>query len=145
MFVDRSRNFLLFLAAATWMTFASRLPAADDTVRIDSGMLRGERSGTVVSFKGIPYAAPPLGDLRWRNPRPVNEWSGVKDARNFGPSCMQTDDLPKSEDCLTLNVWTPAKHFKTPLPVMVWIYGGALVHGNTPDRWPASRQESCVR
>ncbi|MDP9810704.1 para-nitrobenzyl esterase [Rhizobium tibeticum] len=133
MFVDRSRNFLLFLAAATWMTFASRLPAADDTVRIDSGMLRGERSGTVVSFKGIPYAAPPLGDLRWRNPRPVNEWSGVKDARNFGPSCMQTDDLPKSEDCLTLNVWTPAKHFKTPLPVMVWIYGGALVHGNTPE------------
>lgn len=133
MFVDHSRTFLFFLAVAICqMMFAPELGAADDTVRIDSGMLRGERSGIVVSFKGIPYAAPPLGDLRWRNPRPVQEWSGVKDARNFGPSCMQTDDLPKSEDCLTLNVWTPAKRFKIPLPVMVWVHGDALVHGNAP-------------
>ncbi len=133
MFVKRSHKFLLFFAVASCqMTFAPRLGAADDTVTIDSGTLKGERSGSVVSFKGIPYAAPPVGDLRWRNPRPMKPWSGTRDARDFGPSCMQTDDLPKSEDCLTLNVWTPAKRSKTPLPVMVWIYGGALVHGNTP-------------
>nr|WP_174826571.1 carboxylesterase family protein [Rhizobium ruizarguesonis] len=132
-FVDGSRKFLLFLAVASCqLTVAPRLAAADDTVTIDSGMLKGERSGTVVSFKGIPYAAPPVGDLRWRNPRPMETWRGIKDARDFGPSCMQTDDLPKSEDCLTLNVWTPAKRSKIPLPVMVWIYGGALAQGNTP-------------
>ncbi|MBY3296264.1 carboxylesterase family protein, partial [Rhizobium laguerreae] len=132
MFADGSRRFLLFLAVASCQVlFTSRLGAADDTVAIDSGMLKGERSGTVVSFKGIPYAAPPVGDLRWRNPRPMETWSGIKDARNFGPSCMQTGDLPKSEDCLTLNVWTPAKRSRTPLPVMVWIYGGALAQGNT--------------
>jgi len=128
-----SRSKLPFvLAVATLPTiFASGSDAADLTVRIDSGMLRGERSGTVLSFKGIPYAAPPVGRLRWRNPTPVQKWTGVRDARNFGPSCMQTDDVPKSEDCLTLNVWRPAKHFERSLPVMVWIYGGALVHGNT--------------
>ncbi|WHO72496.1 carboxylesterase/lipase family protein [Rhizobium sp. BT03] len=139
MFVDGSRKFLLFLAVASYpMTLAPRSAVADDTVTIDSGMLKGERSGTVVSFKGIPYAAPPVGNLRWRNPRPMEKWSGTRDARNFGPSCMQTEDLPKSEDCLTLNVWTPVKHPRTPLPVMVWIYGGALVHGNTP-QYPGSQ------
>ncbi|MGR9141504.1 carboxylesterase/lipase family protein [Rhizobium leguminosarum] len=133
MFVDGRRTFLLFLAVASCqMAFVPRSAAADDTVTLDSGMLKGERSGTVFSFKGIPYAAPPVGDLRWRNPRPMETWSGIRDARNFGPSCMQTDDLPKSEDCLTLNVWTPVKRLRTPLPVMVWIYGGALAHGNTP-------------
>ncbi|MBY5399550.1 carboxylesterase family protein [Rhizobium leguminosarum] len=133
MFADGSRTFLLFLAVASCqVTFAPRLGAAEDTVTIDGGMLKGERSGTVVSFKGIPYAAPPVGDLRWRNPRPMETWSGIRDARDFGLSCMQTDDLPKSEDCLTLNVWTPVKRLRTPLPVMVWIYGGALAHGNTP-------------
>ncbi|MBB2842621.1 UNVERIFIED_ORG: para-nitrobenzyl esterase [Rhizobium etli] len=132
MFMDGRRKFLLFLVVASCqLVFAPRSGAADDIVTIDSGMLKGERSGTVVSFKGIPYAAPPVGDLRWRNPRPAEEWSGIRDARDFGPSCMQTDDLPKSEDCLTLNVWTPAKRPPTPMPVMVWIYGGALVHGNT--------------
>lgn len=133
MFMDGRRKFLLFLVVASCqMVFAPRSGAADDIVTIDSGMLKGERSGTVVSFKGIPYAAPPVGDLRWRNPRPIEQWSGTRDARDFGPSCMQTDDLPKSEDCLTLNVWTPAKRLRILLPVMVWIHGGALVHGNTP-------------
>lgn len=130
--VDRSSKFLLVLAVATCqMIFAPRTDAADDTVQIDSGMLRGETTGTVISFKGIPYAAPPVGNLRWRNPTPVSKWNGVRESRNFGPSCVQADDLPKSEDCLTLNIWTPVKRSRTPLPVMVWIHGGALVHGNT--------------
>ena len=89
MFVKRSHKFLLFFAIASCqMTFAPRLGAADDTVTIDSGTLKGERSGSVVSFKGIPYAAPPVGDLRWRNPRPMKPWSGTRDARDFGASCM---------------------------------------------------------
>src|SRR5689334_9286045 len=77
-FVDGRRTFLLFLAIAfCQMAFAPRSGAADDTVTIDGGMLKGERSGTVVSFKGIRYAAPPVGDLRWRNPRPAETWSGI--------------------------------------------------------------------
>ena len=96
---------------------------------------RGVASGDIISFKGIPYAAPPVGNLRWRAPQPVRHWDGVLEAA-FGHSCMQTDDLPKSEDCLTLNMWRPAAVSATPLPVMVWIYGGALAHGNTP-QYPA--------
>ena len=98
-------------------------------------------AGGVISFKGIPYAAPPVGALRWRAPQPVKPWQGVLDASEFGPSCMQPDDVPKSEDCLTLNVWRPGELGRAP-PVMVWIYGGALVHGGTPQstrqmRWPS--------
>jgi para-nitrobenzyl esterase len=84
----------------------------------------------IISFRGIPYARPPVGALRWRPPQPAKHWRGVRDATKFGPECMQTDDVPKSEDCLTLNVWRPGDA-KGPMPVMVWIYGGALVHGQT--------------
>jgi para-nitrobenzyl esterase len=100
-------------------------------VTTESGAVRGSVEGEVVAFRGIPFAQPPVGPLRWRAPRPVAPWEGVRDATEFGPSCMQTDDLPKSEDCLTLNVWRPAAA-AGPLPVMVWMYGGALAHGNTP-------------
>ena len=99
-------------------------------IKIDSGAVRGAAAGGVVSFKGIPYAAPPVGELRWRMPQPVRPWQGVLSVDKFGPACMQADDVPKSEDCLTLNVWRPAGS-AGPLPVMVWIYGGALVHGRT--------------
>lgn len=100
------------------------------SVKIDSGRLQGETANGVVSFKGIPYAAPPVGALRWRPPQPAKAWAGVREATKFGPECMQTDNVPKSEDCLTLNVWRPDDG-ATKLPVMVWIYGGALVHGQT--------------
>jgi para-nitrobenzyl esterase len=69
--------------------------------------------------------------LRWRVPQPAKPWADVLDASAFGCTCMQTDNLPKSEDCLTLNVWQPATASNAPLPVMMWIYGGAPVHGNT--------------
>ncbi len=98
----------------------------------NSGQIRGVEANGVISFKGIPYAAPPVGDLRWRIPQPAKPWEGVRDAGKFGPACMQTDDLPKSEDCLTLNVWRPAMESRELYPVMVWIYGGGLVRGNTP-------------
>ena len=100
-------------------------------VRIDSGQVRGLEADGVVSFKGIPYAAPPVGKLRWREPQPAQHWAGVRDATKFGPECMQTtDEVPKSESCLTLNVLRAATSAKE-LPVMVWIFGGANVRGQT--------------
>jgi para-nitrobenzyl esterase len=119
------------LAVLLAQTTVGRSAAPDPRIiNFASGMLRGTLSNGVLSFKDIPYARPPVGNLRWRPPQPAHHWRGVRDATKFGPECMQTDNVPKSEDCLTLNVWKPAAA-AGPLPVMVWIYGGALVHGQT--------------
>ena len=132
------RSFGLGISAAlALLLFASSPALAGAThVVIDSGPVSGVEANGVISFKGIPYAAPPVGKLRWRVPQPVKPWAAMLDARAFGPACMQADDLAKSEDCLTLNVWRPATTSNAPLPVMVWIHGGALVHGNTA-QYPA--------
>jgi para-nitrobenzyl esterase len=108
-----------------------------DEVRVDSGSLKGVVAGEIASFKGISYAAPPVGDLRWRAPRPPVSWQGVRAADRPGAMCMQTADqfaraaeLPQqSEDCLTLNVWSPASSPSARLPVMVWIHGGSFSNG----------------
>jgi para-nitrobenzyl esterase len=106
--------------------------AGDPTlVKTESGLVRGVAANGVISWKGIPYAAPPVGNLRWREPQPAAAWSRVLDAKQFGSACMQEDKVPKSEDCLTLNVWSPAAPSSQPLPVMVWIHGGAMVHGSS--------------
>lgn len=123
----------VLLAACVLAVTAVAQPAASDLtlVTIDSGAVRGVAAERVISFKGIPYAAPPVGELRWRVPQPVKRWDGVLPANEFGPACMQTDNVAKSEDCLTLNVWRPATPAAGPLPVMVWIYGGGLAHGGS--------------
>ncbi|HEU4618275.1 MAG TPA: carboxylesterase/lipase family protein [Gammaproteobacteria bacterium] len=105
-------------------------------VEVTGGRLAGTESGGVVAFKGIPFAAPPVGELRWKAPQPVRPWSGVKQAASFGPACMQASSpyspvASMGEDCLYLNVWTPAKTAAEKLPVMVWIYGGAFAGGAT--------------
>jgi para-nitrobenzyl esterase len=106
--------------------------------KYSDGVIEGVISadGLVKTFKGVPYAAPPLGPLRWKPPQPVTPWSGVRPASEYGPRAMQKhmwDDMifhdsGPSEDCLYLNLWMPA-HAKGPLPVMFWIHGGGFVAG----------------
>ncbi len=120
----------LFLAAITFGVSAAERPV----VKVDTGSLQGAIEYGMQVFKNIPYAAAPVGDLRWRPPQPALSWSGMRDASKFGESCPQqyiknlSDGLglPGSEDCLKLNVYGPIKPGKN-LPVMVWIHGGGLI------------------
>ncbi|MEZ5735521.1 MAG: carboxylesterase family protein [Novosphingobium sp.] len=106
----------------------------DPVVTLDSGSVRGEALGEGGAFRGIPFAAPPTGDLRWRDAVPVAKWQGIRDARNFGPACPQKKEegrgsLPQSEDCLSINVITPDLKANK-LPVLVSIHGGAYAFGS---------------
>jgi carboxylesterase type B len=110
---------------------------ASAVVQIDSGLVAGA-DGAVRSFKGIPFAAPPVGDLRWRPPQPVAPWTGVRQATSFGPDCPQAPSgasrgAGQSEDCLHLSVWTPARRADERLPVMVWMHGGGFTAGTSAD------------
>jgi para-nitrobenzyl esterase len=127
----------LAIAAFAIAADASSASAADAPalVQIDAGKVRGTVAHGVIAFKGIPYAQPPVGALRWRPPQPVEPWQDILAASELQFDCVQPANmLPAqskgiSEDCLYVNVWRPAGISDKPLPVMVWIYGGGLVRG----------------
>jgi para-nitrobenzyl esterase len=98
-------------------------------VVIDDGTVEGTIENGIKAFKGIPFAAPPVGDLRWKAPQPVEPWKGVLKVDKFAPGSIQNQNLDQSEDCLYLNVWTQANAASDKLPVMVWIHGGGFVAG----------------
>jgi len=124
-------------AAVLAFTLALSGAAAAD-VTIGQGALHGDETEGIASFKNIPFAAPPVGPLRWRAPAPAPGWQGVRKAADFGPICPQNrrpslfmPKLAQSEDCLSLNVWTPKAAADAKLPVMVWIYGGGFLEGGS--------------
>jgi para-nitrobenzyl esterase len=147
---------VVLVLVGLWMVAAALQPVdaatsgrshlLSDPVHTADGLVSGVpgKLDGVVAFKGIPFGAPPTGELRWRPPQPVVAWSGVRPGDKFGPACIQPhqpqrepnnravdlpDSPPVSEDCLYLNVWTPAGSPSARLPVMVWIYGGAYTEG----------------
>ena len=129
------------LAAAVSFGAAAAAQEAQPVVNAPAGAVKGRAEAGIAAFKGIPYAAPPVGAYRWRPPAPAASWSGVRDASQFGAACVQptrtvesiySADLGQtSEDCLTLNIWTPSIAPSTKAPVIVWIHGGALVSGSS--------------
>jgi len=131
----------LILAAA--FAFAASASYADSSVTVDApaGPLKGQAQDALNVFKGVPYAQPPVGKLRWKPPQPMQRWSNAKDASDFGPACIQPsgamagvyshDPIAMSEDCLTLNIWAPKDARNA--PVFFWIYGGAFWGGASSD------------
>ena len=123
------------LLAGLWGVPAGAAPR----VATDAGLLQGAAADGIESFKGIPFAVPPVGALRWRPPQPAPHWAGVRDAVGFGSDCMQLRQRPgngqttPSEDCLFVNVWRPAARSGARLPVLVWIYGGAFIAGGSSE------------
>jgi para-nitrobenzyl esterase len=130
------------MLSATVLGLAAMQPAVSaDRVKTANGILEstGAPKDGVRSFKGIPFAQPPVGDLRWREPQPVKNWSGFRKAGQFGARCMQRTapgadywfrSNGMSEDCLYLNVWTPAKSEREKLPVLVYVFGGGFQNGD---------------
>nr|MCR4860940.1 carboxylesterase family protein [Bacteroidales bacterium] len=104
-------------------------------VRVEGGWIQGEVLEDMTVYKGIPFAAPPVGELRWKAPQPVIPWEGVRQTTDYAACPMQAGNNPYgySEDCLYLNIWTPAKSPDDKLPVLVWIYGGGFAGGATAD------------
>jgi para-nitrobenzyl esterase len=113
-------------------TIAGQQPSP---VKVEEGLVQGTIEDGLLVYRGIPFAAPPIGDLRWKAPQPSAKWEGIKQADKFAPGPIQGGNPPsgKGEDCLYLNIWSPAKSAKDRIPVLVWIYGGGFNGGSTSE------------
>lgn len=139
--IDALRLLSPMLALASCALAPASERAGAPTADVAQGRVEGVRDGALAIFKGIPYAAPPVGALRWRPPEPAPAWKGLRSARAFGPSCVQPNPPASSvyynppdatsEDCLTLNIWAPA--VAADAPVIVWIHGGSLRIGGAAE------------
>jgi para-nitrobenzyl esterase len=131
------------LTVAIFLAASCALACAQTQVQTTAGAIAGSAENGVFSFKGVPFAMPPVGDLRWRSPQPPASWQGIRKATDFGPSCIQVkagERLPWTkefmvqnqigEDCLYLNIWTPKVSADAKLPVIVFIHGGGFSEGS---------------
>jgi para-nitrobenzyl esterase len=120
-------------AAVSWIALLAPVGAAIQEAHVSGGKVMGSINNGVVAFKGIPFAAPPIGQLRWKPPQPVIPWNGTRRTNSFGPPCAQRpgNESQSSEDCLFLNVWSGATNPAERRPVMVWIHGGQFNYGAT--------------
>jgi para-nitrobenzyl esterase len=129
----------------------SLMAHAAETVKTANGVLEGTVNPAtgIRIFKGVPFAQPPVGDLRWKEPRPPNDWTGMRKADQFGPRCEQRPVFGDmnfrsngmSEDCLYLNIWTPEKSGSAKLPVLVYFFGGGFIAGDGSE--PRNQRHRC--